>query len=142
MVKDAKEIIQNCYCGIEIYEDQDDGPAAALRIVMRSEYPGTSDKVVVRVRALPCGELFQVDDNGEAAFYAGMQGGDETSHAAKSWASQQWAAKRIQLTEDGTLRCQVALAQIPQYIQQMAMAALALFNVAMLDQLNPEFAMR
>jgi hypothetical protein len=128
----AKSIIQNCY---ELHENTKDDGTTVLRIITKFEYPGTSDKVVIRVR--PYGELFEIDDNGEATFYAGLQGGDENSSDSKSWAAHQWATKRIQLTDDGTLRCQVALIQILHYIHQMTMAALELFDVAMLDTDEP-----
>lgn len=53
------------------------------RIVTPLEYTGSGDRIVVRVR--PRGTGFQIDENGEAALYSGMAGGDTESTAVERW---------------------------------------------------------
>lgn len=53
------------------------------RIVTPLEYPGSHDQIVIRVR--PTTNGFHIDENGESAFYAGMNGGDIESESVARW---------------------------------------------------------
>ena len=55
------------------------------RVVTPIEYPGSGDKVVIRIR--PTAEGFWLDENGEAALYANMAGGDTEIEAIDRWAA-------------------------------------------------------
>lgn len=66
----------------EVHEDS----ASVQRIVTPLEYPGSNDKVVIRVRQRPHG--FEIDENGEAALYASMYGGDVDSDLVQRWAEE------------------------------------------------------
>lgn len=75
------------------------------RIVTPLEYPGSHDAVVLRVR--PQADHWQVDENGEAALYARMNGGDVEGDSVQRWAAVLAQSSRIDLDEDETLRCTV-----------------------------------
>jgi len=56
------------------------------RVVTPLEYPGTNDKVVVRVRERA--GFYQIDENVEAALYASMLGGDTESETIERWTQE------------------------------------------------------
>jgi len=66
----------------EVHPDE----GGVQRIVTPLEYPGSADRVIVRVR--PAGAGYRVDENGEAAFYAAMNGGDVESRTVVRWAEE------------------------------------------------------
>ena len=53
------------------------------RVVTPLEYPGNHDQIVIRIR--PATNGFHIDENGESAFYAGMNGGDIESESVARW---------------------------------------------------------
>lgn len=70
-------------CGL--FEVQDDD-AGVLRVITPLEYPGSNDKIVVRIRPDDAG--FQIDENGEAAFYAALAGGELGGENIERWAHE------------------------------------------------------
>ena len=75
------------------------------RIVTPLEYPGSNDRVVLRVR--PQADHWVVDENGEAALFARLNGGDTQSEAISRWADQCEPHLNVQYTEDETLCARV-----------------------------------
>lgn len=72
--------LNHAICSLfEVHQDD----ATLQRVVTPIEYTGTGDNVVVRVRIRDDG--WQVDDNGEAAFFAGMAGGDIEAENLTRW---------------------------------------------------------
>lgn len=63
----------------EVHQDD----KGVQRVVTPLEYAGSGDKIVVRVR--PFEDGVRIDENGEAAFYASMAGGDTENGAALRW---------------------------------------------------------
>ena len=75
--------LQREICSLfEVYSDE----AGVQRVVTPLEYSGSGDHVVVRVRPSPGG--YQIDENGEAALYASMAGGDLDSEVVARWAEE------------------------------------------------------
>jgi glucose/arabinose dehydrogenase len=73
--------LKHTICALfEVHEDS----STVQRIVTPLEYPGSNDKVVIRVRQRADG--FEIDENGEAALYASLQGGDVESDLVQRWA--------------------------------------------------------
>lgn len=88
--------LKRAICALfEVHDDE----RGVQRIVTPLEYPGSHDAVVLRVR--PQGDQWQVDENGEAALYARMSGGDVESDSVLEQSS------RIDWDEEETLRCTV-----------------------------------
>lgn len=71
------------------------------RVVTPLEYPGSGDRVVVRAR--PRGDHWVIDENGEAAMYARMSGGELNTDSIKRWAEHLEQATRIELDADEQL---------------------------------------
>lgn len=63
----------------EVHDDE----GGVQRVVTPLELPGTGDQVVVRVR--PRNGFFQVDENGDTAFSAAMNGGNLESETVGRW---------------------------------------------------------
>jgi hypothetical protein len=104
--------------------------AGVQRIVTPLEYPGSGDQVVVRVR--PRGEGFSVDDNGEAALYAGMAGGDIDSESVGRWAEEieRHSPARFD-SEDELIKAYTDDARLTApYVFRVAEAAQQLFAIA------------
>lgn len=74
------------------------------RIVTPLEYAGSHDQVVLRAR--PIGDQRQVDENGEAALYARMSGGDVESDSVQRWVAQLEQTSQIDF-DDETLTAKV-----------------------------------
>lgn len=53
------------------------------RVVTPLEYTGSGDRIVVRVR--PRGTSYQIDENGESAFLAALNGGSTDSELVQRW---------------------------------------------------------
>lgn len=97
------------------------------RIITPLEYPGTNDAIVVRVR--PCDGGYLIDENGEAAFNASLNGGDIESEGVSRWIEE--LGSSIQFTADETLTI-IANDErlIAPYIFRIAEAAQQLHAVA------------
>jgi len=63
--------------------DVNEDAGGVQRVVMPLEYSGSSDRIVVRIRPFAGG--YQIDENGEAAFYAALNGGDVDADAVTRW---------------------------------------------------------
>lgn len=94
--------LKHAICSLfEVHDDEQ----GVQRIVTPLEYPGSHDQVVLRVR--PHGDHWQVDENGEAALYARMNGGDVESDNVKRWASGLLQSGHIEMDEVETLTAAV-----------------------------------
>lgn len=94
--------LKHAICALfEVHDDEH----GVQRVVTPLEYPGSHDQVVLRVR--PRGDHWQVDENGEAALYARMSGGDVEGDNVKRWASGLGQSGPIEMDEDETLTAAV-----------------------------------
>jgi hypothetical protein len=119
--------IKNKICELfEVYDDE----AGVQRVVTPLEYPGTNDFIVVRIRSLE-GNKYLIDENGEAAFNAGLSGGDVESEAIERWANHLPTLSPVQYTEGETLSV-IANDEslIAPYIFRVAEAAQQLHTIA------------
>ena len=99
------------------------------RIVTPFEYVGTGDSVVVRVRAR--GNSWQIDENGEAAFYASMNGGDIEKDNIIRWANDGLPTPAKYNADDETIIANVSdELQIAPAILRVAQAAQTLYSLA------------
>lgn len=90
--------LKRAICALfEVHEDE----RGVQRIVTPLEYAGSLDQVVLRVR--PFGDQWRVDENGEAALYARMSGGDVESESVQRWAEGLEQSNHIDFDEDETL---------------------------------------
>jgi hypothetical protein len=77
----AIEDLKRAICALfEVHADED----GVQRVVTPLEYPGSGDQVIVRVR--PFGRAWRIDENGEAALYASLAGGDLDAEVVGRWA--------------------------------------------------------
>ena len=107
----------------------DDG--GVQRIVTPLEYSGSNDQIVVRVRPTEDGQGFVIDENGEAAFYAGLNGGDIESEAVVRWAAEISFASPVEFTEDEKISAFASNERlIAPYIFRVAEAAQQLHAIA------------
>ncbi|SPB14099.1 hypothetical protein NOV72_01347 [Caballeronia novacaledonica] len=99
------------------------------RIVTPLEYPGTGDRVVVRVR--PQQGTYVIDENGEACLYASMAGGDVESAAVGRWSREFADLSPASLCDDEVIRA-TALDErsIAPYVFRVAEAAQQLYGIA------------
>ncbi len=81
MKTDLKQAICSLF---EVHQDERD----VKRIITPLEYPGSNERIVVRVRPLPNDEGYCIDENGEAALYASMNGGDLGNESITRWAEK------------------------------------------------------
>ncbi len=99
------------------------------RIVTPLEYSGSGDRIVVRIR--PTTEGYQIDENGEAALYASMAGGDVGAEVVARWAEEMSGHTPVSFNEDETL---AAIARderlVPSYIFRVAESAQQLYALA------------
>lgn len=118
--------LKHAICSLfEVHEDAD----GMQRVVTPLDYPGSNDKVVVRVR--PRGDHWQIDENGEAALYARMNGGDVDSENVLRWASNLDSSMLLELDADEQLKGIVRDAQfIAPAIFRVAAAAQQLYALA------------
>ena len=86
----------------EVYEDE----GGVHRVVTPMEYAGSNDSVVIRVRPVENG--FSIDENGEAAHNAMMNGGDIDSDAVLRWLSDLNNHNQIVFDENENLSTQVS----------------------------------
>lgn len=111
----------------EVHADE----SGVQRIVTPLEYPGSNDRVVVRVRPSIDGQGFDIDENGEAAFYASLNGGDVESDAVVRWSEELPTWSPAQFSEDEKI---TAFAKderlVGPYIFRVAEAAQQLHAIA------------
>jgi hypothetical protein len=99
------------------------------RVVTPLEYPGSGDRVVVRAR--PRNGHWVIDENGEAAMYARMSGGELNSDSIKRWAENLAQTNRIELDKEEQLVTTVSDARlIAPTLFHVAAAAQQLFALA------------
>lgn len=111
----------------EVHADE----GGVQRVVTPLEYPGSSDQIVVRVRPSGDGRGFVVDENGEAAFYAGLNGGDVDSDAVGRWAEELSSVSPVQFTKDEKISVFASSERlIAPYVFRVAEAAQQLHAIA------------
>ncbi|MFV0680810.1 hypothetical protein [Ottowia sp.] len=99
------------------------------RVITPLQYQG-GDQVVVRVRKNDGG--FTIDDNGEAAFFAAVNGGDIESEAFARWMEELQFLSPVGLDDDEILSVTTASeTDIPLYIFRVAEVAQQLYAVSM-----------
>jgi len=109
----------------EVYQDE----AGVQRVVTPLEYPGSADRIVVRVRPLEAG--YQVDENGESAFYASMNGGDVQASAVIRWIEGLKWHSPVMFDDSETLAITVSGdTPLAPYIFRIAEAAQQLYALA------------
>ena len=118
--------LKHAICSLfEVHEDAH----GVQRVITPLEYPGSSDKVVVRVR--PREGYFQIDENGEAALYASMQGGEIDSEAVARWSEDLQSTCGVSLENGEQLQAEVTDPQrVAPAIFHVAAAAQQMFALA------------
>ncbi len=105
----------------------DDG--GVHRVVTPLEYSGANDRIVIRVR--PNGQGFKVDENGEAAFYAALNGGDIDSAVVQRWAEDLTNQSPAVFGKDEVISASASEQRlIAPYIFRVAEAAQQLYALA------------
>jgi hypothetical protein len=105
------------------------GESGVYRIVTPLEYPGTGDRVVIRIR--PRDGAYVIDENGEASFSASTMGGDVESGAVERWSQELAILSPARFCEDEVIRVTVTEERfIIPGVFRVAEAALQLFGVA------------
>jgi hypothetical protein len=124
ITSDLKQAICSLF---EVHAD-DDG---VQRVVTPLEYPGSGDQIVVRVRPSIDGQGFLIDENGEAALYASLNGGDIESEAVARWAEDLPVSSHVKFTSDEKISA-FALNErlIAPYVFRVAEAAQQLHAIA------------
>ena len=117
--------LKHAICGL--FEVQDD-EAGVLRVITPLEYPGSNDNIVVRVR--PSNGGFQIDENGEAAFYASLAGGDPSSESIERWALELEQNSRLSLDDEIITALVKDPRLIAPYIFHVASASQQLYALA------------
>ncbi|WP_175783891.1 hypothetical protein [Burkholderia ambifaria] len=93
------ENLKRAICSLfEVHQDE----KGIQRIVTPLEYPGSGDKVVVRVRPVG-GNIYQVDENGDSSLYASMADGDLESEVVSRWIDDLPAFSGVTLNQDEVL---------------------------------------
>ena len=122
MIPDLKHVICSLF---EVHEDAD----GVQRVVTPLEYPGSSDKVVVRVR--PRDGYLQIDENGEAALYASLHGGDIASETVIRWAEDLFSLTRVEFDDHEVIKAEIKDPRlVAPYIFHVAAASQQLFALA------------
>ncbi len=118
--------LKKAICALfEVIEDAD----GVQRVITPLHYPGSNDHVVVRVR--PRDQFMQIDENGEAALYAAMHGGDTDSETVTRWAEELRNATSLDFTDDEVIKADVRdLQMIAPAILHVAAASQQLFALA------------
>ena len=95
--------LKRAICALfEVHDDE----RGVQRIITPLEYPGSQDQVILRVR--PIGGKWKVDENGDAALYARMNGGSIEGDNVQRWASGLEQLSGVELDENETLYANVA----------------------------------
>jgi hypothetical protein len=123
---DLTESLKRTICSLfEVHADTN----GMHRIITPLEYPGTGDRVVVRVR--PHNGAYVIDENGEACLYASMAGGDVESAAIGRWSREFADLSPACLCDDEVIRAMTNDERsIAPYIFRVAEAAQQLFGIA------------
>ncbi|VVE29266.1 hypothetical protein PEP31012_03581 [Pandoraea eparura] len=122
LVTDLKRAI----CALfEVHADE----SGMQRVVTPLEYSGSGDRIVVRVR--PRDNGFLIDENGEAAFFATMAGGDTDSGALSRWAEDLAAFGPAKLGDDEVISAFASdVRLVAPYVFRVAEAAQQLHAIA------------
>ncbi len=120
--------LKRAICSLfEVHADEGD----VQRVITPLEYPGSNDLIVVRVRPSSDGHGFVIDENGEAAFYASLNGGDVESEAVGRWAEELSLVSPVEFTEDEKISAFASNERlIAPYIFRVAEAAQQLHAIA------------
>lgn len=120
------QTLKRCICSLfEVHADTN----GVQRIVTPLEYPGTGDRVVVRVR--PADDGYLIDENGEACLNASMAGGDVESAAVGRWSHELAELSPASLGGDEVIRAATNDERlIAPYVFRVAEAAQQLYAVA------------
>lgn len=109
----------------EVHDDE----KGVQRIVTPLEYSGSGDHVVVRVR--PQDGTFRIDENGEAAFLAALNGGNTDKEVIARWVADLTDANNIKLDEDEIIYAELKSEKlIAAYVIKVAAAAQQLYSMA------------
>lgn len=109
----------------EVHDDE----KGVQRIVTPLEYSGSGDNVVVRVR--PQEGFFQIDENGEAAFLAALNGGNTDKEVIARWVADLADANNIKFDEDEIIHAEIKNEKlIAPYVIKVAAAAQQLYSMA------------
>lgn len=118
--------LQRDICALfEVHADE----KGVQRVVTPLEYTGSGDRIVVRVR--PRGKSFQVDENGESAFLASLNGGSTDSELVLRWIAALDSTSPVALDGDEVLMA-TALDErlLAPYVLKVAAAAQQLYGFA------------
>lgn len=120
--------LKRAICSLfEVHPDQD----GVQRIITPLEYPGTNDNIIVRVRPLENGQGYMVDENGEAAHNASLNGGDVESDSIARWAEDLHLFSPAVFSENETISAYAKNERlIAPYIFRVAEAAQQLHAIA------------
>lgn len=109
----------------EVHDDE----KGVQRIVTPLEYSGSGDNVVVRVR--PQEGFFQIDENGEAAFLAALNGGNTDKEVIARWVADLADANNIKFDEDEIIHAEIKNEKlIAPYVIKVAAAAQQFYSMA------------
>lgn len=109
----------------EVHDDE----KGVQRIVTPLEYSGSGDHVVVRVR--PKEGFFQIDENGEAAFLAALNGGNTDKEVISRWVADLADSNNIKFDEDEIIHAEIKNEKlIAPYVIKVAAAAQQLYSMA------------
>ena len=120
--------IKRAICSLfEVHTDEN----GVQRVITPLEYPSTSDQIVVRVRPSQDGNSYVIDENGEAAFYSSLNGGDVESDIIERWAEELQEVSPVKFTDDEMLTATTKDERlIAPYIFRVAEAAQQLNAIA------------
>ncbi|PVX97534.1 hypothetical protein [Paraburkholderia unamae] len=118
--------LKRAICGLfEVHADE----KGVQRVITPLEYPGSGDRIVIRVRPTQAG--YKIDDNGEAALYASMAGGDVESDVVARWVEETLAYSPTTFSDDEVISATTPDERLTApYIFRVAEAAQHLFSVA------------
>jgi hypothetical protein len=119
------QTLQRAICSLFQVHDDENG---VQRVVTPLEYPGSNDQIVIRVRPTTTG--YTIDENGDAAFYAGMNGGDVDTDAVSRWIETATAHSKIRIDDEVISMTASDERLIAPYIFRVADAAQQLFTIA------------
>lgn len=120
--------LKHAICSLfEVHTDE----GGVQRVVTPLEYPGSNDQIVVRVRPSIDGSGFLIDENGEAAFYASLNGGDVDSESVNRWAAELHNLSPAEFNENEVISAFAKdVKLIAPYIFRVAEAAQQLHSIA------------
>lgn len=125
MSRDVTPLKRDLCSLFEVHADE----GGVQRIVTPLEYPGTGDQVVVRVR--PRGKAFQIDENGEASFFAALNGGATDTELVARWMKAYAQTSPVTLTEEDILQATAEDERlVAPYVLKVASTAQLLYSFA------------